>query len=180
MRPIPTSARIDRPGLGRFSYFFWMIPKGLLGAWITGNPQTTRSLISQSSCTAVHVDWVRPGLKHVILSFRAEWSNHSTMDRYRYCIGDIALTTSHWDDEVALTTCQGSIHSHLCNSRRCGGVVLTSGREVPGSNLAISLRLWAGLKRIWRYCCRWKLLASDGGKFFQSKFLLSEAILWKI
>jgi hypothetical protein len=33
-----------------------MIPRGLLSAWITGNPHTTRSLINPFSCTGEHVE----------------------------------------------------------------------------------------------------------------------------
>jgi hypothetical protein len=53
---MPFKARIGSPGPGRFSYFFRMIPKGLLGAWITGNPHTTQPLINQLSCTGEHVE----------------------------------------------------------------------------------------------------------------------------
>jgi hypothetical protein len=48
---IPTSARIGSPGPGRFPYSFHMIPSGLLGKWITGNPHTTHVEIKWSGKT---------------------------------------------------------------------------------------------------------------------------------
>jgi hypothetical protein len=54
-----TLARIGSPGPGRFPYSFQMIPRGPLGAWITGNPHTTRPFIlNKSSCTwTCKINW---------------------------------------------------------------------------------------------------------------------------
>jgi hypothetical protein len=47
---IQTSARIGSPGPGRFPYSFWMIPRGLLGTWITANRHTTRPYLKCRRC----------------------------------------------------------------------------------------------------------------------------------
>jgi hypothetical protein len=49
---IPTSAK--KPRSGEIRQILTNDPKGLLGAWIIGNPRTTKVLINQSSCTGEH------------------------------------------------------------------------------------------------------------------------------
>jgi hypothetical protein len=52
---IQTLARIVSPGPRRFPTL--RIPRGILGAWITGNPHTTQFLINQVSCADEYVPW---------------------------------------------------------------------------------------------------------------------------
>jgi hypothetical protein len=40
----------------KFPDSFWMIPRGLLGTWTTGNLHPPRPFINQSSCTGEHVE----------------------------------------------------------------------------------------------------------------------------
>jgi hypothetical protein len=73
---------------GRFPYnalLFSDVPKVFLGAWITGNPHTTRPLVSQLSWTGEHLGGDGVIRVHLGLAIEILWSwverhNHSTMD----------------------------------------------------------------------------------------------------